>query len=144
MAELGRVLSATFSRNLASGAYASATEEADDLYAAGRILDGSADTYWRPREGTEQASIVVELPQEATFDTIVLQEHIQSGQRIEQFRIEAEREGRWQPLYRHTVVGYKRICRFPETAAKRLRLTIEASRWCPTLSAFEVYRSTKN
>ncbi|WP_217593843.1 alpha-L-fucosidase [Cohnella sp. GbtcB17] len=144
MAELGRVLSATFSRNLASGADASASEEADGLHAAGSILDGSADTYWCPLEGTEQASIVVELPQEATFDTIVLQEHIQSGQRIEQFSIEYEEDGAWQPLYRHTVVGYKRICRFPEATAKRLRLTIEASRWCPTFSAFEVYLSTKS
>lgn len=143
LAALGRVLSATFGRNLASGAEASASEEADDLHGAGRILDGSADTCWCPLEGTEQASIVVELPQEAAFDTIVLQEHIQSGQRIEQFRIEVEQGGNWQPLYRHTVLGYKRICRFQETKARRIRLTIEASRWCPTLSAFEVYRSPR-
>ncbi|WP_217594118.1 hypothetical protein [Cohnella sp. GbtcB17] len=57
------------------------------------------------------------------------------------FLRDIERGDSWQPLYRHTFVGYKRICRFPETTARRIRLTIEASRWCPTVSAFEVYLS---
>ncbi|RED61892.1 alpha-L-fucosidase [Cohnella lupini] len=139
MAALGRSLSSTFRNNLAEGATVSASEALDDLHVAGRVIDGNSDSFWRPNEGTEKASLLLELREEKTFDTIVLQEHIKSGQRIEEFSIEYEQQGIWEPLCQYTVVGYKRICRFPVTTAKRIRLTIDQSRWFPTLSAFEVY-----
>lgn len=139
MAALGQVLRSTFERNLAEGAAARASESLDNLHGAEKMLDGNPDTYWCPKERTEQANIEVEFNKEVTFDTILLQEHIRTGQRIEQFSIHYEHQGAWRPLCDYTVVGYKRICKIPKTTARRIRLTIEQSRLCPTLSAFQVF-----
>jgi alpha-L-fucosidase len=143
MAELGENVRSTFQLNLASDAHATATETHNQDHDAGRILDGNKDTYWRPKEGTEQASIEIDLNEERAFDTIVLKEHIQSGQRIERLRLEYLHGGAWKPFFECTVVGYKRICRFPKVTARNVRITILESRWCPTLSAFEVYLGSR-
>lgn len=144
MAELGQILSSTFHHNLASDAHAVAMETLNETHDVNRIFDGNKNTYWCPREGTEHATIEVDLNLERAFDTIVLKEHIQSGQRIEKLRIDYLHHGTWKLLYECTVVGYKRISRFPEVTARYIRLTIEESRWCPTISAFEVYLGPRN
>ncbi|MCY9670325.1 alpha-L-fucosidase [Paenibacillus alginolyticus] len=144
MAELGRILTSTFRHNLASGAHATATETMNENHDVNRIFDGNKNTYWCQREGMEHAVIEIDLNLERMFDTIVLKEHIQSGQRIEKLRIDYLHQGKWKFLCECTVVGYKRICQFPEVTARYVRLTIEESRWCPTLSAFEVYLSERN
>ncbi|MEX1028895.1 MAG: alpha-L-fucosidase [Paenibacillaceae bacterium] len=144
MAELGRFLQSTFGHNLASDAHAVATETLNESHDANRIFDGNTNTYWCPTEGTEHAAIEIDLNLERTFNTIVLKEHIQSGQRIEKLRMEYLHQGSWKPLCECTVVGYKHICRFPEVTSRYVRLTIEEARWCPTISAFEVYLSPRN
>ncbi|ULO05248.1 alpha-L-fucosidase [Paenibacillus sp. 19GGS1-52] len=144
MSELGRTLRSTFKHNLASKAHADATETLDENHAAHRILDGNKDTYWCPKEGTEQAGVEIDLNVEQTFDTIVLKEHIQSGQRIEKLHLEYLHEGSWKRFCECTVVGHKRILNFPEIKARYIRLTIEKSRWCPSLSALEVYLSSRS
>jgi alpha-L-fucosidase len=141
MQELGDTLRATFRDNLAHGKRANATESLDDRHDAACLLDGNNTTYWRPKDGTEHAVIELDLLAERTFDTILLQEHIQSGQRIEKLHIEYLDGDIWRHLYDCTIVGYKRICSFLPVTARQLRLTIDESRWYPTLSTFEVYLS---
>ncbi|MFC5653272.1 discoidin domain-containing protein [Paenibacillus solisilvae] len=137
--ELGDAIRNTFQTNLAVHASVNASETLNG-YPAERILDGNPDTYWAPGEGTEQASIKFDLQSEMPLNHIVLREHRYS-QRIERFELAYQEGGQWKPLYSGTVVGYKRICRFDTVTARFLRLTITESRWCPTISSFEVYRS---
>ncbi|WP_338586857.1 alpha-L-fucosidase [Paenibacillus sp. Y5S-9] len=144
MQELGDRLRATFHHNLAFGGHATASESLDEKHDATRVLDGDKMTYWCPSEGTEHAAIELDLLEEHTFDTILLQEHIRSGQCIEKFHIEYLDGEIWRDLYDCTIVGYKRICRFLPVRARKLRLIIEESRWCPTLSAVEVYLSPQD
>ncbi|PZT52289.1 alpha-L-fucosidase [Paenibacillus silvae] len=146
LSELGSALHATFSENLAAGAQAAASETMDDAHGAWMILHSGEqrDVYWCPPEGTEQAWIELLLPEERTFDRVMLMEHIQSGQRIERFTLEVYgRDGLWRDIYAGTVVGYKRICCFPKVTARRVRLTIQESRWYPTLSSFSLHNSKR-
>lgn len=135
--ELGEVISRTFRTNLAEGASAEASESKAG-HEAGSILDGNRDTFWSPDEGTEHAILEVDLLEEKEFNHVVLQEHRYS-QRIERFQLEYKKDGEWRPLWSGTVIGYKRICRFETVASRYIRLKITESRWCPTISAFEVY-----
>ncbi|ALS29055.1 alpha-fucosidase [Paenibacillus sp. 32O-W] len=135
--ELGDVIRTTFRDNLAAHATATASEAASGC-GPDKLFDGNRDTYWAPEEGTEYAVIDIDLGREVTFDHIVLAEHRYS-QRIEKFRLEVREGGEWKPLCEGTVVGRKRICRFAPVIARFVRLTILESRWCPTLSSFEVY-----
>lgn len=143
--EMGRIIHRTFAVNLAENGTATASESMDEEHGAGNMLDGRKDTFWRPMEGTEKAKVEVDLGSARTFDTIVLMEHIRSsGQRIESFMLEAEDGEGWKQIFKGTVVGYKRICGFAEVTARRVRLTIEQSRWYPALSGFFVFHSINN
>ncbi|WP_455584885.1 alpha-L-fucosidase [Bacteroides sp.] len=94
-----------------------------ETFATNLIVD--KDAVWDGNSGAVQ---VYELVSDARFNTVLLQEDITKGQHIEAFRLEVEGDGEWKPLTEGTTVGYKRLLRLPETHAKRLRLTITASR----------------
>ncbi|MDQ6422138.1 alpha-L-fucosidase [Paenibacillus sp. LHD-117] len=137
--ELGDVIRRTFEHNLAQGASAVASETRSGS-SPDYMLDGNRDTCWAPEDGTEAASIEIDLHREMTFDHIVLQEY-RYGQRIERFELEYEDAGEWSPLYKGTVIGYKKICQFDAITSRRVRLRIKESRWCPSIAAFEAYIS---
>ncbi|OXS58910.1 alpha-fucosidase [Cohnella sp. CIP 111063] len=142
MKELGERIRRTYGADLASGASVQGSAGKDAAHGAERLTDGDRSTFWQAPEGAELAEFVIELGSELAFDRVVLAENIREGQRIERFRLEASSgDGEWRLLYEGTVVGYKKICRFAETTASRLRLTIEESRWSPTLTSVGVYRS---
>lgn len=136
--ELGETISNTFRTNLADQATAKASETMSG-HDVMNILDGDKDTYWAPEAGTEQAMIEVDLQDEKEFNHIVLQEYRYS-QRIERFELEYEQDGVWKSLWSGTVIGYKRICHFDAVRSRYIRLKITESRWCPTISAFQVYK----
>jgi alpha-L-fucosidase len=71
----------------------------------------------------------------------MLQEYIPQGQRIEEFYLEAWDGKEWKPIARSTTIGYKRILRFEDVTAQRVRVRITQSRVCPTLSSFSLYYS---
>jgi len=142
MRALGQWIRNAYGDNLAAAAQVRATCENGPANRAANLTDGDPFTYWRTSEGVEQAELEIDLGAQRIFDRIVLAEYIRQGQRIERFRLERQREdGDWTTLYEGTVVGYKKICRFEEVAARRIRLTIVESRWYPTLCSFEVYRT---
>ncbi|WP_256760634.1 alpha-L-fucosidase [Cohnella sp. WQ 127256] len=142
--ELGQRIQEVYRINLAKDAVVQASSEKGSDNAAQRITDGSSSTYWSAIEGVEQVELNIDLGSEQAFDRIVLAEYIREGQRIERFSVEWQDGEAWQPLYEGTIVGYKHICRFNEVKARRLRLLIAESRWCPTLSRFEVYNSAND
>ena len=134
------ILDATFRTNLAAGAAIKATSEARG-HAAAAVLDGNADSYWTTAEGVESAALELEFPADRTFDRALLQEYIRAGQRVESFVLEAWDGKAWTAFARGTTIGYKRLLRFDPVTARKVRLTIEQSRTCPTLAEFGLYRA---
>jgi len=141
--ELGERIRKTYGVNLAANARAEASHEMDERHRASCATDGRPDTFWCPPEGVEQAVLQIVLEREESFDRVVLMEQISEGQRIERFRLEYMEGGEWTAFYEGTVVGYKRICRFPPIRAKQIRLVITESRWCPTLKSIGLFRSAR-
>lgn len=140
--ELGEALRRRYGVNLAAAAAASASES-DEGHGAEQAVDGNPDSFWAPKQGTEQASIEIDLGQEQTFGRVILQEYRYS-QRIERFTLECKIGGEWKSIYSGTVVGRKKICGFEAVSSRFIRLNITESRWWPNLSAFEVYGSDTN
>lgn len=138
--ELGDVLRATFDENLALGARATADASAPGRDAA-LTVDGNPNTYWTTDAGVTTAAIEYELGAPRTFDRAVLQEYIADGQRIEGVALDVREGGQWREVARGQTVGYKRILRFPEVTASRVRLRVTESRVRPTLACFELYRA---
>lgn len=139
--EFGEVIRKTFTKNLAAGASASASEIMDEKHDAGRVLTSDSEIYWCPRQGTGKAHIVIDLKEEKSFDRVVIMEHIQSGQRVEKFTLEYCNKNEWKEFFSGTVIGYKRICCFDELRARYIKFNITESRWCPEISNIGIYLS---
>lgn len=73
-------------------------------------------------------SKVYKVKKGAVINTVLVQEDISKGQRVEKFMVEAYRNGKWDYLAEGTTVGYKRLLRFSDTNAEKIRLTISSSR----------------
>ena len=80
---------------------------------------------WKARQG---ASKEYNIMQGETFNTIMLQEDILKGQRVEEFTVEGLIDNEWVELAKGTTIGYKRLLRFQETNAPKIRVTINETR----------------
>lgn len=63
-----------------------------------------------------------------TINTILLQEDILKGQRVEQFKVEGFINNEWILLTEGTTIGYKRLLKFENVAPSRIRVTITDTR----------------
>ena len=92
--------------------------------------------YWKAEEG-ESRELKVQAG--ATVNTVMLQEDIAKGQRVENFRIETYSNGEWHQVAEGTTIGYKRLLRIPDCQPEKIRLTILASRGDANVSNVGLY-----
>ena len=139
--ELRKVLDATFKHNLALGAAAKAScvRSGNLKYGADKIVDGNKDTYWSSDDGTTGATLEFDLGKQCTFNVAELAEYIKVGQRVEEFVLEAWDGTNWKEFARGTTIGYKRLLRFDEVTARKVRIRILDSRVCPTICNFALF-----
>jgi alpha-L-fucosidase len=139
--EFRKGLDAIFAENLAAGARAtaSAVKGNDPAFAADKITDSDKQTYWTTNDGTAAATIELDLGKPRTFNVAELAEHIETGQRISQFALDAWDGGDWKEVIRGTTVGYKRLLRFGDVTTSKVRVRLLDSRVCPTLSGLGLY-----
>lgn len=76
---------------------------------------------------------------DALVNTFLIQEDISKGQRVEGFTVELFSNGAWRPAAEETTVGYKRLIRFSDSKAGKVRITITASRGEANISGIGLY-----
>jgi alpha-L-fucosidase len=104
------------------------------------VLDGKYETYFTTKGIDTTTILEFTLKKPATFNLVSLQENISVGQRIEKFELEyLNGSNRWEKLTEGTTIGFKRIMKFKETTAEKLRLNILSSRLNPTISEFGLH-----
>lgn len=82
--------------------------------------------YWTAKVAGESKTYDVQPG--ATFNTILLQEDIAKGQRIEAFTVEALKDNEWKEIAQGTTIGYKRLLRVDDQQAEKLKITIKSTR----------------
>jgi alpha-L-fucosidase len=140
LAELRRTLDATFRDHLARHATVTASSELPG-HAATHVLDGDPATYWQAEGHAAQPFLEFDLGQPVTFNRARLEEMVTSGQRVASYVLEAWHDGVWKEFCRGATAGRKRLDRFGEVTAQRVRLRISESRGAPALRAFGLYRA---
>lgn len=105
------------------------------------IIDGNKDTYWATDDDVIKASVTIDLGEPTEFNRFLVQEYIRLGQRVKEFSLEAEVDGRWMTIANQTTIGYKRILRFKNVTASKIRLNIVDAKACPLISNIEVYKA---
>ena len=139
--ELRAYLDATFATDLAQGRRAKASSTLDPAHGPDKALDGDPTTFWMAAEDATSATLEVDLGAPRTFNVSMLQEQIALGQRVEEYVLEAWDGAAWEPFARGTTIGHKKLDRFPEVTARRVRVVIRRSRANPTLRRLGLFRA---
>ncbi len=141
--ELRKVLDQTFDVDLAKGkpVKASNVRGGDARFCAAKLTDGDRNTYWATDDRVREAEVVVDLGEPTCFNRLRVQEYIALGQRIEAFVVDARIDGAWIKIATGTTIGPRRILRFDDVTADRVRVRITKCPVCPTLSTLEVYHA---
>ena len=84
-------------------------------------------------------SVTLDVKKGVKVNTIMVQEDIAKGQRVESFKAELLIGGQWIEIGRGTTIGYKRLLRFPATEAEKVRVTIESTRRTAEISRIGLY-----
>ncbi|MDD7915360.1 alpha-L-fucosidase [Polaribacter ponticola] len=132
-----------FAKNLILNAKTLATNvrgKAAD-YDSNNAVDGNKETYWATDDEVTKATITINFDEPTEFNRFLIQEYIKLGQRVKQFSLEAEIDGKWQLIDNQTTIGYKRILRFKTVKATKIKVNIEDAKACPLISNISVYNA---
>lgn len=128
-----------FAVNLAKEASVEASADRGKGYKAENLNDGDFNTYWTIPDGQIQASVEVDFGKSVSFNRLLIQEFVNLGQRVKAFSLEKEVNGNWEKIEEGTTIGYKRILRFPDTEAQKIRINFLDGKGIPVISEIGVY-----
>ena len=109
-------------------------EYIEKSFADNAVVNG--DKLWRAAEGK---SNIYKVKRGAVVNTLLLQEDIAKGQRVESFLVEGYINGSWQHLTEGTTIGYKRLLRFSDCQPEKIRLTILGTRNAANIANVGLY-----
>lgn len=82
-------------------------------------------TLWTAGAGTSK---IYNLKEGSRINAFMIREDVSRGQRVESFKVEIYTKDGWHDVGSGTTVGYKRLLRFPEQQAGKIKVTISESR----------------
>lgn len=148
--EFGKNIKESFDENLAKAEGASVKVSSVrgnvQTYKPGNMIDENDDTYWTTDDGTKSGEILIDLGKETKFDVVSIEEAIQNGQRINNYKVEYRTgtEGAWTVLEEGQTIGAKRLCRTSETTARQIKITVGTTDGkVPMISEVGVYKTTE-
>ncbi|NOR75924.1 MAG: alpha-L-fucosidase, partial [Draconibacterium sp.] len=143
--KLGNAVKADFANNLAANKNVTSTNVrgGSNKYKANNVTDGNKDTYWATDDGVIKSSLTIDFGKPTEFNRFLAQENIRLGQRIKKFTVEVFVDNEWKEIASETTIGYKRILRFENVTASKLKLNIIDSKASPVISNVEVYKAPK-
>lgn len=151
VSEFGKNIKETFDENLAKAEGASVKVSSvrgnAETFKPGNMTDEKDDTYWTTDDGTKTGEILIDLGEKKNFDVVSIEEAIQNGQRINDYKVEYREgtEGEWTLLEKGQTIGAKRLCRTSETSARQIKITVTTPDGkVPMISEVGVYKSTED
>ncbi|MFV0506823.1 MAG: alpha-L-fucosidase [Bacteroidales bacterium] len=143
--KLKAAIDADFAKSLAKNRQVEATNVRgrSNIYKASNVTDGKPETYWATDDNIVKSSLTIDLIDPTEFNRLLVQEYIRLGQRVNKFSLEALVDDEWKKIAGATTVGAKRILRFPNIIATKIRLNIEDAKACPIISNVELYKAPK-
>lgn len=127
--EFRTILNETFKNNLAGGK------------ANTSLTDKKLGTFVTLKENEP---LVIDFKKPVTFDRASLQENIATGQRNEEASLEYRDGNEWKKVNQITTIGYKRLIRFPEITASKVRFTVVKAKEPVQLAEIGFYKASKS
>jgi alpha-L-fucosidase len=98
-----------------------------------------SNRYWMADGGATKAEITATLPRMVEFNNLVLEEHIEIGQRVAAFTVDVWDGANWSTVARGTTIGRKRVLPFSPVRGNKVRLVLSDCRDTPALRSFGLY-----
>jgi alpha-L-fucosidase len=143
--EFRRILDATFAKDVAQGARASASNVrgGDKRFAPGNVIDRRRDTYWATDDQVKTPELILDLGRAVTFNVVRLREHLPLGQRVEAFALDEWRDGQWKEFAAGTSIGNSRLVRGNPVTTSKVRLRITQAPVCPAIAELALFAEPK-
>ena len=137
-----RMIVNDFKDNILKNAEVRVDNERGSKFKAENVIDDDWDTYWATDDDYNFGTISFSFDKAVKMNRVVLQEYIPLGQRVKDFYMEGELNGKWfkiNPLDTLTTIGYKRIVRFNTVELDKLIIYFEDSRGPLCINNIEAY-----
>lgn len=110
-------------------------------YAAENANDGNPETYWATDDGVTSTELTIEFNEPTEVNRLLMQEYIPLGQRVKNFIVEAEVDGKWVEIDGQTTIGHRRILRFETVKATQIRVDFKEAKGPLVISNIELYKA---
>jgi alpha-L-fucosidase len=136
-----KIIDATFAKDLAQGAKASAgnVRGGDPKFGAAKVLDGRRDTYWCTDDSVAAPELVLDLGRETVFNVVSLREFLPLGQRVDDWALDHWDGQGWTEFAKGSAIGSRRLWRGDDVTTSKVRLRITKAAACPAISEFALY-----
>ncbi len=131
-----------FKDNILKNAEVRVDNERGRKFKAENVIDDDWDTYWATDDDYNFGTISFSFNKPVKMNRVVLQEYIPLGQRVKDFYMEGELNGKWfkiNPFDTLSTIGYKRIVRFNTVELDKLIIYFEESRGPLCINNIEAY-----
>ena len=142
LTSFGKKLKNTFSKNLAVGAKAKASDTRGNKseFDVKNIFDDDRYSYYASSDNVLNPTIEITLSNKQIFDIIRLRENIKLGQRIDSVNVEVFTNDKWEKLATATSIGANRLIKLSQPIeTNKLRVQLFAP-VAPTLSDFALFK----
>ena len=145
VAEFGKNVTQTFDDNLAKSVQATSVRGNDTDFSPMTTIDGNDDTYWTTNDGTNSGTLLIDLGGVKSFDVVSVEEAIQNGQRINQYKVEyRDASGQWHEMQSGQTIGAKRLVRTGAVRGDQVRITVSTPEGkVPMISEVGVYKASE-
>ncbi|MBQ8761209.1 MAG: alpha-L-fucosidase [Bacteroidales bacterium] len=136
------VISNDFKDNLLKDAKINVDNERCRKFKAENVIDDDWDTYWATENDYNFGTISFSFDKPVKMNRLILQEYIPLGQRVKDFYMEGELDGKWFKINAFdtlSTIGYKRIVRFNTVELDKLIIYFEESRGPLCINNIEAY-----
>ena len=106
-------------------------------------IDGNAQTYWATEDGVTTGTLEVEFSSPKKIHGVDIAEHIQLGQRVRSFVVDAQTSIGWQEVAKGTTIGNRRILAFDPITATGLRVRITDALGPLTVESLQIYATPR-
>ncbi len=131
-----------FKDNILKNAEVRVDNERGRKFKAENVTDDDWNTYWATDDNYNFGTISFSFDKPVKMNRVVLQEYIALGQRVKDFYMEGELNGKWfkiNPFDTLSTIGYKRIVRFNTVELDKLTIYFEESRGPLCINNIEAY-----
>ncbi len=140
--EFHNVIVNDFKENILKDAKINVDNERGRDFKAENVIDDDWNTYWATEDDYNFGTISFSFDNPVKMNRVVLQEYIPLGQRVKDFYMEGELNGKWFKINSFdtlSTIGYKRIVRFNTVELDKLIIYFEESRGPLCINNIEAY-----